>query len=247
MSYLFIAFILLSIVVMGKRSLTFLFGLGINVVLILVLVIMIADGFDPIITTVVISIFVLVIAIYLNVENYDTANTAFKTSLIIMLLILGITFLVQHYANFQGMWIENQEELEGFSLQLGISFPEIAIAIIVINSLGVISETSVAISSGLNEIIDNKPDLTDSEIFNDGFSVGNKILITQINTMLLNFFASTFTLIYLMHSLKFTNSEFINDKLLVAEILTTLVCIIGVIFTVPITSYFTVNNHKKRA
>lgn len=237
MLYLFLTFVVLLLLVSGTRGFTLLFGLGINVFSILALLILIADGFNVLITTGVIAIVILVVAIYMNVDNANTASTAFKTSLIIMVVIILITIPLEFWASAQGMGPENQDELEGFSLAAGLSYPQLAISIIVINSLGVISETSVAITSGLNEIVENKPTLTPSEIFDDGFSVGNKILNTQTNTLLFNFFASTFPLFFVIHSLGYKFTEILNDKLVVAEVLTTLICTIGVILTVPITSY----------
>lgn len=246
MLYLFLTFVVLLLMVTGTRGLTLLFGLGINIVSVIALLILIADGFNVLITTGIIAMVILVVAIYMNVDNANTANTAFKTSLIIMLVILLITIPLEFWASAQGMGIENQDELEGFSLAAGLSYPELAISIIVINSLGVISETSVAITSGLNEIVENKPTLTPQEIFDDGFSVGNKILNTQTNTLLFNFFATTFPLFFVIHSLGYKFSEILNDKLVVSEVLTTLICTIGVILAVPITSYLVYRKANKK-
>lgn len=237
MLYLFATFVVLLLLVTGTRGLKLLFGLGINVISVIALLILIADGFNILVTTVLISVVILIVAIYMNVENGETANTAFQTSMLIMLFILLITIPLEYWASAQGLGAENQDELELFSLAAGISFPRLATAIIVINSLGVISETSVAITSGLNEIVLNKPTLTPKEIFDDGFSVGNKILNTQTNTLLFNFFSATFPLFFLIHSLGYKFTDIINDKLVVAEVLTTLICTIGVILTVLITTY----------
>ncbi|TGD23188.1 YibE/F family protein [Companilactobacillus suantsaicola] len=244
MLYLFATFVVLLLLVAGTRGLTLLFGLGINVISVVALLILIADGFNILITTGVIALIILVVAIFMNVENSQTASTAFTTSILIMIVILLLTIPLEYWASAQGMGAENQDELEAFSLAAGISFPQLAIAIIVINSLGVISETSVAITSGLNEIVLNKPTLTPKEIFDDGFSVGNKILNTQTNTLLFNFFSATFPLLFLIHSLGYKFGDILNDKLLVAEILTTLICTIGVILTVPITSYLVYRKKK---
>ncbi len=246
MLYLFATFVVLLLLVTGTRGFTLLFGLGINIVSILALLVLIADGFNILITTGIISMIILVVAIYMNVDNPNTASTAFKTSLMIMIFIILITIPLEYWASVQGLAAENQDELESFSLAAGISFPQLAIAIIVINSLGVISETSVAITSGLNEIVVNKPTLTPTEIFNDGFSVGNKILNTQTNTLLFNFFASTFPLFFLIHSLGYKFGDILNDKLVVAEVLTTLICTVGVILTVPITSYLVYKKANKK-
>ena len=244
MLYLLIAFILLLLIVTGTRGFTLLFGLAINIVAVLALLILIADGFNVLITTGLISLIILLVAIFMNVENQKTANIAFKTSLLIMVVILLVTLPVEFWASLQGMAAEDQDELESFSLMSGISYPQLAIAIIVVNSLGVISETSVAITSGLYEIIENKPTLTPEEIFQDGFSVGNKILSTQTNTLLFNFFATTFPLFFLMHTLNETFADFVNSKLVVAEVITTLICVIGVILTVPLTAYFVSRKEK---
>lgn len=244
MLYLFGAFVILLLLVAGGRGFSLLFGLGINIISIIGLLILIADGFNVLITTSIVSVIILVVAIFMNVENPRTANIAFKTSILITAVIVLITIPLEYWASAHGMGVEDQEELEGFSLAAGVSFPQLAVAIIIVNSLGVISETSVAITSGLNEIVENK-DLTPSEVFSDGFAVGNRILSTQTNTLLFNFFATTFPLFFLIHSLHDNVFDIINDKLVVAEVLTMLICAIGVIMTVPITSYLVYRSVKK--
>ncbi|WP_125710630.1 YibE/F family protein [Companilactobacillus zhongbaensis] len=237
MLYLLITFIILLLVVTGQRGLSLLLGLGINGFAIVALLILIADGFNVLITTAIISVVILVVAIYMNVENSVTANISFKTSLVITALILLITIPILYWSSTQGMGVEDQEELEGFSLAAGVSFPQLAIATIIVNSLGVISETCVAITSGLNEIVMNKPTLDQKAVFADGFSVGNKILATQTNTLLFNFFATTFPLFFLMNSLHYNWQDIVNDKLFASEVITFVVCTIGVILTVPITAW----------
>lgn len=246
MLYLLIAFIVLLLVVTGNRGISLLLGLGINLIAIVALLILIADGFNVVITTLIISVIILIVAIYMNVENGATANISFKTSLIIMVVILLITIPILYWSSTQGMGVEDQEELEGFSLAAGVSYPQLAIATIVVNSLGVISETSVAITSGLHEIVLNKPTLTSKEVFSDGFTVGNKILSTQTNTLLFNFFSTTFPLFFLMNTLGFKFSDIINDKLFGAEFLTTVICTIGVILTVPITAYQVAHESREK-
>lgn len=237
MLYLLITFIILLLIVTGQRGLSLLLGLGINIFAIIALLILIADGFNVLVTTAIISVIILLVAIYMNVENSVTANISFKTSVVITALILLITIPILYWSSTQGMGVEDQEELEGFSLSAGVSFPQLAIATIIINSLGVISETCVAITSGLNEIVMNKPSLDHKAIFSDGFSVGNKILATQTNTLLFNFFATTFPLFFLMNSLHYRWQDIVNDKLFGAEVITFVICTIGVILTVPITAY----------
>lgn len=246
MLYLLIAFIILLLIVTGQRGLSLLLGLGINVIAIIALLILIADGFNVLITTGIISVIILIVAIYMNVENSTTANISFKTSIIITAIILLITIPILYWSSTQGMGVEDQEELEGFSLAAGVSFPQLAIATIIVNSLGVISETCVAITSGLNEIVLNKPSLSEKEIFSDGFSVGNKILSTQTNTLLFNFFAETFPLFFLMSSLHYNLGDIVNDKIFGAEVLTTVICTMGVILTVPITAYQVSKIDKKK-
>ena len=245
MLYLFGAFVILLLLVAGGRGFSLLFGLAINVISIIGLLILIADGVNVLITTAIVSVIILVVAIFMNVENPNTANIAFKTSLLITAVIVLITIPLEYWASAHGMGVEDQEELEGFSMAAGVSFPQLAVAIIIVNSLGVISETSVAITSGLNEIVENKPSLTPAETFADGFSVGNRILSTQTNTLLFNFFATTFPLFFLIHSLHDNFFDIVNDKLVVAEVITMLICAIGVILTVPITSYLVYRGVKK--
>ncbi|WP_051564292.1 YibE/F family protein [Companilactobacillus paralimentarius] len=103
MLYLFATFVVLLLMVTGTRGLTLLFGLGINVISVIALLVLIADGFNILVTTGIIAIVILVVAIYMNVENGNTANTAFQTSLLIMIFILLITIPLEYWASAQGM------------------------------------------------------------------------------------------------------------------------------------------------
>lgn len=133
--------------------------------------------------------------------------------------------------------MEDSEELEGLSTYVGINFTKVAIATAILSSLGAVAEAAIAISSGLDEIVTQHKEITSSQLFLDGTIIGKQIIGTAVNTLFFGFFGSSMALFIWFYGLNYSFGEILNDKVFAAELIAIVISLIGVVTTIPITTW----------
>lgn len=239
---------ILMIFVGGNQGLKVFFGLLINFIVIFILMILINCQFNPYVVTAVVSIVILAIAIYLGSDNQAVANTAFQTSLIVVAILMVIAVVAQHFGQFQGFSTENSEELEGLSLNVGLSFSHVAMVVMVISLLGAVAEAAMAIIADLNEVIDRTPDMTSNSLYAHSRIIGGQILGTAINTLFFGVLGANLPLLIWFIRLKYSLAMFVNAKVLMMEVVTMLLGMLGILLSIWVASWLVVRQfvkHKK--
>lgn len=229
--------LILLVLVCGLQGLTIFFSLGLNFVVIILALVLVAGGFEPLIVSGLLSLILLATSIFMNTKQPLTAKTAFVTSLIVVVGLLIIIVPLSQLAATYGFGAEDAEEIEGFGLAIGLSFQKISIMMIILGSLGAIAETSIAVASGLVEILEYDAQMGPKQLFKAGIAIGEKIIATAFNTLFFSFFGSFLSLTMWFIQLGYPISKIVNHKILIGEGLALLIGVIGVIATVPLTSW----------
>ncbi|GKQ42983.1 membrane protein [Companilactobacillus sp. RD055328] len=243
MFYLLMVVLLTLVFVLQKQIFNFVFSVLLNTLLIYILLILICDGFNIIISSIILSVAILAISIYLNVKNQMSADLSFKVSTLIIIFVLLIAILIEKTSSIQGFGLINIDIIEG--MQAGtVKFDSLLIAIIIINAIGVVSESSIAISEGIFEKY--QPDyILDDKVFLSGMKIGSMILKAQMTTLFLNLVSLLFPTTIILLRLNYSFLEILNDKIIVTQIMTILICMMAVVLTVPLTSYYCYRQIKK--
>ncbi|MDG2977707.1 YibE/F family protein [Latilactobacillus curvatus] len=229
--------LILLVLVCGWQGLTIFFSLGLNFVVIILALVLVAGGFEPLIVSGILSLILLATSIFMNTKQPLKAKTAFVTSLIVVVVLLLIIVPLSQIAATYGFGAEDAEEIEGFGLAIGLSFQKISIMMIILGSLGAIAETSIAVASGLVEILEYDAQMGPKQLFKAGIAIGEKIIATAFNTLFFSFFGSFLSLTMWFIQLGYPISKIVNHKILIGEGLALLIGVIGVIATVPLTSW----------
>ncbi|MES9803775.1 YibE/F family protein, partial [Priestia megaterium] len=132
---------------------------------------------------------------------------------------------------------EQEEEINAFSLYVGIDFAKIAICTIIMGAIGAIIDISLSISSSMNELFVHDPSVTKKNLFNSGLKIGRDILGTTTNTLYFAFVGGYLTLIIWFKRLSYSFGDIINSKTFCAEVISILSGGIGVAIIIPITSW----------
>lgn len=240
---LIIILLILFILIGKKRGIKSFISLTLNFIVIMFTLLLIYLGLNPIITSVISSILIVLITIYyLNGNNIKT-KSSFISILIISSLILISTILLNTKLNIQGFSYESIEEIGPFFYSIDLNMSQVVVVVIIFSIMGAISDTSMAISSAIYEINNNTPNMNKQELFISGMNVGKDILGTTINTLFF-VFISTFIGFFMWHS-NDTFVSIINNKEFVKEVLQILFSFIGCILIIPVTSLITVYKLKK--
>lgn len=248
MSTLFALIIVLAILmtlVGGETGIRSFFSVLINTFLLILVALLISWGLNiPIIVLIFIPLKLLTI-IYLGTHDYTVAKNsfyaAFTVCLIISVLIIGCQWLAQA----AGLGPEAGEVLVGLSQMPGLSYPMIAVTVAIFSTLGAIAEAAVAMSSGLLELQKHHPDISREELEKSGTAIGNDVLGTAMNTILFGMFGSFLSLFLWYFRLGYTFGEVVNEKLFVNEALIILYSLIGVLLTVPFSTYLLARGMSK--
>lgn len=231
---------LLMALIGGKKGIRSYLALFFNFAVIFILLFFLNDpNIDPIILTIIASIVISCINLfYINKVNNTTIPAFISTIISIVVLLLFIIFLTKN-AIIQGFGEEEVEELSIFSLYIGIDFTKIAASVMIMSTIGAITDTAIAVSSPMREIHFHNPTITRKDLFTSGLSIGKDILGTSTNTLFFAFFGGYLALLIWFKDLSYSLGEIINSKIFSAEMLTLLCAGIGVTMVIPITSWIT--------
>ncbi len=224
-------------IVGGKQGITSFLSMVVNFGILFFSIVLIAFHMPPILVAVVASAILLAITIFWSDASDNASVTAFEASVIILILLIAIIIPIEYWAQVGGFGLEDSEELEGLSTYVGIDFTKIAIATAILSSLGAIAEAAIAIASGLDEIITQHQLIRSEQLYVDGIVIGKQIIGTAVNTLFFGFFGSSLGLFIWFYSLNYSFGEILNDKVFAAELIAIVVSLIGVVTTIPITTW----------
>ncbi|KZK38286.1 YibE/F family protein [Lactococcus taiwanensis] len=242
---LLILLIALMLLVARQDGLRNLIGLALNFGAIFVLITLIAWGFNAILVLTVLSAIILAIAIFMSADESEVTLIAFKTSLIVVLVLLGLAVLVQLVGQFQGFAAEDVDELENLSLAVGLNFSNVAIVVIVISMLGAVAESAMALTASLSEVVEQDEAMTLPQFINQRRIISQQILGTAVNTLFFGVLGSTVGLILWFVRLHYRWADIFNSKLLMAEVAAMLVGMLGILFSIWLAGYFVQKNFEK--
>lgn len=241
-----IVLLILMLLVGGSKIIGSYLSLIINFGILFFSVVLMSFGLSPVIVSIVASVVLLAITIFWSNSSDRTTNVAFLSSLIVLVILIGLIILIENWALVGGFGVEESEELEGLSLLVGVNFNQIAIATIILSSLGAISEASIAIASGLDEIIEYNDNLLPKRILVNGQQIGKQIIGTAVNTLFFGFFGSSLALFIWFAGLHYSLGQIINDKIFVSELIAILVALIGIVIIIPVTTYVMFWNFRQQ-
>jgi uncharacterized membrane protein len=211
----------------------------------------ILDGAEPV-TTVVLSSLVIVIISMLIVYGWTKKSKIAISGMLVGVVITAlISKVFTDLAALTGSGADEVMFLRDY-LGTGIDFRGLLLASFILGSLGILDDIAITQTSTAQEISEANKDLPPKEIYKKSMKVGVDHIASMINTLFLAYAGASFTLLLLfaLNQPPFESlSDVINNQLVATEIIRTLVGSIGLILTVPITTYlasYFYGNHQKK-
>ncbi|ALV22617.1 YibE/F family protein [Carnobacterium antarcticum] len=164
---------------------------------------------------------------------------AFISTMITLVLLVSVIFILVEMSMIQGFGIEEIEELNSFTLYIGIDFAKVAVCTIIMGTIGAITDTAISISSAMNEISIHNPLIDRFGLFKSGMNVGRDILGTTTNTLYFAFIGGYLALILWFKDLSYSLGEVVNSKVFSSEIISIFCIGTGAILIIPITAWLT--------
>ena len=232
------------LIIVGKtRGLKAFVCFYLNYFLILLYIILMGMRFNSVLLSVIICLISSSVTLFiLNGINKKTISSFISVSIILIITLILVTFVV-NFANIQGFSYESLENIGAYSLDINYNMKDVLIGIYLVTTIGTIIDTSISVSSALNEVYENNLNIREEELFVSGMNVGKDILSTTINTLFFAFIGG-FIGFFFWH--KGAGIEYIiNYKVFAEEVMELLLCFISSILIIPVTSYVTTKVLKK--
>ena len=234
---LFAAVLLFVGKIKGLRSLLSLF---LSFVIIIKFIIpQIINGANPLLITIIGSIAILLIIIYITEGFKPKAHLAFFSIFISLLLTIIISQLFVSLAKLTGA--ASEDILFLFNIDgLNINLQGLLLAGIIIGALGVLDDVVIAQVSTVKEIASVDKELNGKAVFLKSYKVGISHIASMTNTLFLAYAGVSLPLLILFvsgESAFVSWTQAINTELIATEIIRALAGSIGLILSVPISTY----------
>lgn len=230
--------LLLMVLIGGKKGARSFISIFLNFgVILLTIFFMMDPNANPILITLIASVVISCINLfYINEVNSKT-KTAFLASMITIVILLFFITILTEKTMIQGFGEEEIEELGIFSLYIGVDFVKIGASVIIMSTIGAITDVAISITSPMREILTHHPSISRKDLFGSGLSIGKDILGSNTNTLFFAFIGGYMGLLIWFKDLNYSFGEIVNSKAFSAEMLVILCAGIGIALIIPIASW----------
>lgn len=236
------AFFLVAIFFGRQRGLTSIIGMMFTIFILFYFIVpRILKGGDPLMTTIIGAVIIVLISIYLSHGFNRRTSIALVSTLISLLAAVIIDLLFVKFAGLSGNGTE-----EAFFLQFDtfkINLQGLLLAGILIGVLGVLDDITTAQSAAIEEIHLANPTLGFSDLYKKGLSIGREHIASLINTLVLAYAGASFPLLLLYGNKQLQplwvtlNSNFISEEI-VRSLVGSFVLVIAVPTTTALACFF---------
>jgi uncharacterized membrane protein len=248
-----IFFVLLLIIIGGKKGIKSVITLAITGFMVLkVLIPLVIQGFNPVIVSSVICMIAIVVnLVIIGGKNEKTLSAIIGT--FGGVLIAGFIALFSNsIIRVNGLTDDQMQSIIYVAQNSNFDFPGLLFAGIIMGALGAVMDVSISIASSVKEIEDAKPDITVKELIKSGMNVGKDIMGTMANTLILAYVGGAMYIMIMVSSYSYSSSvtTAVDQDVIASEILKALAGSIGLIFAIPITTVVAallVKRHRNRS
>lgn len=232
----------------GARSFISLF---LNFLVILITVILMASPeMNAIILTMIACILISIINLFFINEVNKKTQIAFISTILTIIILFLFIYLVTEKFRIQGFGEEEYEEIRLFSLYIGVDFIRVSSSVIIMSTIGAITDVAISIASPLSEISKLNQKISKKELLESGMTIGRDILGSNANTLFFAFIGGYIALLIWFKDLSYSFGQVINSKIFTAEMVMIMFAGIGIALVIPITagisSHYLTREKKKQ-
>lgn len=243
--WLFIIFIVLTIVVARVRGATSLLGLAVSFFIIFTFILpQILSGRDPVLMTILGSLAIIPATFYLS-HGFNKKTTVAVVGTLFALVVTGILANIFVEASKLTGFVSEEAGFLQVLKEGTINIKGLLLAGIIIGVLGVLDDVTVSQSSVVEQLKKANPRLSIKELYQRAMSVGQDHIASMVNTLVLVYTGAAMPLLLLFINSPHPFSEVINYEIVADEVIRTLVGSIGLILAVPLTSLIAAFSFQK--
>ena len=235
--YLVLFFLLITLSFGRIKGLTSLLGLAFSLMIIVWFILpQIVAGRDPVFISIVGSLMIVVVSLYLA-HGFVKRTTVAMVGTLITLALAGIMAVVSvNVAKVFGLGSEDAVALLQSPQFYHLDLRGLLLGGIIIGLLGVLDDITTAQSATVDEIHRANPKLGFVELYKGGISVGREHIASLVNTLALAYVGVSLPLLLTVSKSDYPFWVIMNSEYVVEEIVRTLVGSLTLMLAVPITT-----------
>lgn len=227
-------------VIGGKKGLKSILGLLFTLFCVFyVLIPMIFKGTEPVIAVIIACALTTLVTLVLTSEFSNKTLAAILGTVLGMVTAAAFSFIISYFAKLAIFNTKEAEELVWIASDIPLKLHGILFAGIIISVLGAVMDVGISIASAIYELNTAGNIKSQKQLFISGMNIGKDMMGTMTNTLILAFVGSSITLLILLYAYRLPIAQIINTDMIGLEIVSALSGTIGIVATVPITSYIT--------
>lgn len=193
------------------------------------------DGNNPVAVALVSAGAIAFIALYLA-HGFNAATNVALMSTFASLLITGtLAWIFIRAANFTGFTDESTFFLD--ALGVSVDARGILLAGIVIGSLGVLDDVTVTQVSAVGQLRRSQPDASPAELYRSALTIGRDHISSTVNTLVLAYAGASLPLLLLFAEVDQSFGSVAMREIVAVELVRALVGSIGLVASVPISTW----------
>lgn len=233
--WIFILFLLVVIIGSGVLGLKSIIGLVYSFsIVIFVLLPIIAKGVDPLLVVIPGVFLIAPVTFYLSHGINRKTTIALIGTFIALLFTSILSLLAVDWAELSGFATDDALFLSFLNSQVNIK--SLLLTGIIISSLGVLDDATVAQASIVNQLKKSNPKLEGMKLYKMAMDVGRDHISSTVNTLVLVYAGAALPLLLLFQNNADSFTSILNYEPVAEEIVKILVSSIGLIMSIPITT-----------
>ncbi len=232
-------FILLTVIIGGRRGASSILGMFLTFILLFVYVLpQLSKGANPYVVSMIASVIVIPVTFYLSHGINKKTLCAIIGTFIALIFTMLLSFYFIDQAHLTGFASEEAGFLD--VLKNGaINIKGLLFAGVVIALLGILEDITVSQAAIVFQLKKANKEFSGLELFKRSMDVGRDHIASMANTLILVYAGASLPLLLLFIDNPLPFSSVINTEMIAEEIVRTLTASIGLILAVPITTAIT--------
>lgn len=237
LKYLILLFVLLVVIIGGFIGVKSLLSLGFScMILIFALIPLLEKGYNPILTLSGIGFLVISSSLFFTYGFCRKSVIALLGTSIGLALSSLLSWIYIDLLRLTGI----QNEIDSFLINnstTDFDMKGLLLGSIMLGTLGVIDDVTISQVITVEELSRNSKKSSLRELFFSAMRVGRSHIASMVNTLFLAYFSVSLSLILVISIQNWDMNLLLNKRFIAAELVRTLVGSIGLVVSVPVTTY----------
>lgn len=194
------------------------------------------NGVNPILATILVSSISIFIS-FILITGFSKKSFCAIISTIGGTIIAGI--FAFYFGNLMALTGLSNDSVQTLVTQtdITIDYRGLLFSGMILGTMGAVMDIGMSITSFIFELKTKKPNISSIALFNSGMTVGKDIMSTMTNTLILAYAGSSLPLFLYFAGISNDFTNIVNIEFIAEEILRSISGSIGLILTIPLTSF----------